>query len=114
MRLYEDTVYEFKRDVQANKLADKLATNFQTYYNREAGVREYRSWQQSLNFLKNSLEMAELVDNQIIIEYELPYSSCRIDAILFGNDSNGKENIIVIELKQWSNKMFMIVKLKEI
>jgi len=104
MRLYEDTVYEFKKDVQANKLADKLATNFQTYYNREAGVREYRSWQQSLNFLKNSLEIAELVDNQIIIEYELPYSSCRIDAILFGNDINNKENVIVIELKQWSNE----------
>lgn len=104
MRLYEDTVYEFKRDVQANKLADKLATNFKTYYNREAGVREYRSWQQSLNFLKNSLEMADLVDNQIIIEYELPYSSCRIDAILFGKGNNGKDNVIVIELKQWSSE----------
>jgi len=87
-----------------NCIADRAAEKYQAYYKRRPGDSEYRSWVQSLAILNNSFLYAGLKDNHIIVEYELPYSSRRIDVLIFGNDSEGKENIVVMELKQWSNK----------
>jgi hypothetical protein len=104
MRLYEGTVAEFSADVIQNVLADKLAEKYRSYYNRSVGESEFRSWQQSLNFLKNSLEVSTLSNNKIVVEYELPYSSRRIDVLLFGRDLEDRDSIVLIELKQWSNE----------
>lgn len=103
MRLYEGTVAEFNSDVVRSTLADKLAERFLTHYRHSPGKSEYDSWQQSSLFLKNSFESATLSRNQLIIEYELPYSSRRIDVLLFGSDSVGQDSIVLLELKQWSN-----------
>jgi hypothetical protein len=65
---------------------------------------EHRAWQQSLNFLKNSFEFTGLVDNKLIIEYELPYSTRRLDVLLFGRDTQKTDSVVLIELKQWSNE----------
>lgn len=103
MRLYEGSIKQFREDVIYSQLADKLAGAFKEYYHRAAGRSEIGAWQQSFNFLKNSFEVAGLNDNQIIIEYELPYSSRRIDALLFGQSQEGDDGVVQIELKQWSN-----------
>ena len=73
-------------------------------YKRRANKSEVRSWINSLNFVKNVLEYAPIEENKIIVEYELPYSEKRIDILLFGKDENGNDNVVVIELKQWSNE----------
>lgn len=103
MRLYEGTVADFNSDVIRSLLADKLAEKYQNYYQRAVGESEYRAWQQSSQYLKNSFEAATLTDNKLVIEYELPYSSRRIDVLLFGRDSTDKDSIVLVELKQWSN-----------
>src|SRR5712691_259877 len=103
MRLYEGTVTDFNTDVMRNALADKLAEKYRNYYQKAAGQSEYRAWQQSSQYLKNSFEAAALTDNKLIVEYELPYSSRRIDVLLFGSDSEDKGSIVLLELKQWSN-----------
>jgi len=84
MRLYEATVEQFKKDVSENKIADLIRAKFEQYYKRSAGAREYKSWQQSSNFLKNAFENAALYKNRLIIEYELPYSSRRLDVLYSG------------------------------
>ncbi len=103
MRLYEGTVVDFNTDVIRSGLADKLAEKYRNYYRRAVGKSEYRAWQQSSQYLKNSFEAAALTDNKLVIEYELPYSSRRIDVLLFGSDSADKDSIVLLELKQWSN-----------
>jgi uncharacterized protein len=103
MRLYEGSVTDFNAEVIRSTLADKLADKFQNYYQKAVGKSEYRAWQQSSQYLKNSFEAATLSDNRLIIEYELPYSSRRIDVLLFGSDSAQKDSIVLLELKQWSN-----------
>jgi len=103
MRLYQGTVLEFKEDVINNRIADILKRNFEDYYKRLANQREFRSWDISLGKLKDVLDRAQLFENNIIIEHELPFSERRIDVILFGKDGGGNDNIIIIELKQWSN-----------
>ena len=86
-------------------MADIIALAYQSrIIVAQVNRREYNSWQQSLNFLKNSFEYTRLTNNRIIIEYELPYSSSRIDVLLFGEDQFSKGgNVVVMELKQWSN-----------
>ena len=103
MRLYEGSVGEFRDDVVHNVLADKLADAFRDYYRRPASRGEVGAWQQSLNFLKNSFDVATLDDQRVIVEYELPYSSRRIDVLLFGRSAAEEDGIVLIELKQWSN-----------
>ena len=104
MRLYEESIENFKGDVIQNKIADILSTNYFNYYGRNVNPSEKNSWNNSLNFVKNALDFSDLSENKIVVEYELPYSSKRIDVLLFGKNDNGEDNVVLIELKQWSNE----------
>ncbi len=103
MILYESTIEHFNDDVMQNCIADRAAEKYVTHYGKRPGESEYRSWAISLAILNNSFQYAGLKDNHVLVEYELPYSSKRIDVLLFGKDSQGAENVVMLELKQWSN-----------
>lgn len=104
MILYENTLERFNEDVMQNAIADRAAEGYQAHYKRNPSPSEYRAWATSLAILNNSFIYAGLRGNHIIVEYELPWSSQRIDVILFGKDSAGQDNVVVMELKQWSNE----------
>lgn len=104
MILYDDSIEQFNDDVLNNCIADKTANKYQAYYKKSPGKSEYRSWATSLAILNNSFRFAGLKDNHVVVEYELPYSSKRIDVLLFGEGKKGKENVVLLELKQWSNE----------
>ena len=102
MKLYAGTTEQFVQDILENKLADELKTAYQTYYYRLANPAEVASWTNSLQFVKNLVELAALKDNRIVVEYEPPYSNMRIDCMLFGKGDNQTQNVVLIELKQWT------------
>src|SRR4030042_734700 len=102
MILYENTIEKFNDDVMQNCIADRAAEKYKAHYGRNPGEREYRSWSISLAILNNSFNYAGLKDNHVLVEYELPYSSQRIDVMLFGKDLKGLDNVVILELKQWS------------
>ncbi|MEK6973828.1 MAG: DNA/RNA helicase domain-containing protein [Nanoarchaeota archaeon] len=104
MRLYENTIEQFKSDVIENKIAGILTKNFETSFGRRTSSSEIHSWSNSLNFVKNAFDYSDLKDDYVVVEYQIPYSSSRIDVLLFGKDISMKENVLVIELKQWSNE----------
>lgn len=65
---------------------------------------EHRSWSRSLPVLAQDLADAGLGDVEVLIEYQLPLSSKRVDAVLAGIDPRtGGDSFIFIELKQWSS-----------
>ncbi|OGK25356.1 hypothetical protein A2954_02250 [Candidatus Roizmanbacteria bacterium RIFCSPLOWO2_01_FULL_37_12] len=103
MIIYQGSTEEFNQDVIQNQVADKIAKNFEGYFHR-VNEREYRSWAISLQILNNSFVYAGLKENYLLVEYQLPYSSKRIDVLVFGKNSLGEENVVILELKQWSNK----------
>ena len=103
MKLYDDTIAAFNNDVIQNRIADKLKFAYSKHYHRTPQESEYRAWNQSLNVLNNSFTLSGLLENKIIIEYELPYSTRRIDVLIFGKDLKDKDSVVLIELKQWSN-----------
>src|SRR3989338_11667826 len=99
MILYEETIEHFNDDVMQNRIADRAAEKYKAHYRRNPGESEYRSWATSLAILNNSFLYAGLKDNHVIVEYELPYSSKRIDILLFGCSNTNQENIVMMELK---------------
>src|SRR4030042_2038632 len=104
MRLYEGTVLDFKDDVIQNRIADKIAEKFEEYYKRKAPESEFRAWNNSLPKLKDVLDTSNLLQNKIAIEYELTFAkNSRSDILLVGRDEKNCDNIVIIELKQWSN-----------
>ncbi len=102
MKLYTGTVEQFNQDVLTNQMPDKLQKAYETYYYRMANPREVQSWNNSLQFMKNAVEYASLKEDMIVVEYELPYSNQRIDCMLFGRGPAGGDNVVLMELKQWS------------
>ena len=104
MRLYEGTLEEFKDDVGYNRIADKITKRFEDYYKRKP-EGEKRAWENSLPKLKEVFDRVGLSQNYVFVEYELPFAKpSRIDVILLGKNKLGDDNIIIIELKQWSNE----------
>jgi len=102
MRLYSGISKEFLQDVRQNLITNKLNSAFEKYYGKKATLSEFNSWNNSLQFVANLIDENNLYDNVITLEFELPYSTMRIDCILFGKDVNGHDNVVVIELKQWT------------
>jgi uncharacterized protein len=102
VKLYTGTVEQFNRDVLTNQMPDKLQKAYETYYYRMANPREVQSWTNSLQFMKNAVEYTSLKEDMIVVEYELPYSNQRIDCMLFGRGPGGGDNVVLMELKQWS------------
>ncbi len=102
MRLYQAHVSQFIEDVQLSKIADILATAYRHAYKREVSEGEYRSWHYSLRFMKDSLDIVKLDDCHIVLEHQMPYTSNRLDIMLFGKDIEEKDFSVVVELKQWT------------
>lgn len=102
MRLYESNLNQFTQDILNNYIADKLQLAFKNYYGRNPSVSEYNSWNNSLRILKDVFVMSKLDGNIIALECELPYTQKRIDVLVFGKNKKNIDNVLIIELKQWS------------
>ncbi|WP_367356929.1 DNA/RNA helicase domain-containing protein [Mesotoga sp.] len=102
MRLYQNSSAGFIEDVRFNRLSSHLTRSFVSYFGYSPSPAEVSSWSNSLQFLKNIIEINSLEDTALALEYQLPYSSQRIDCLLFGRDLSDSPEVVVIELKQWS------------
>jgi uncharacterized protein len=61
-----------------------------------------RSWENSLPQMAKVLRDADLKeDTYVLLDYKLPSSEKRIDFFVVGQDEKGKNNALIIELKQW-------------
>ncbi|WP_431892574.1 DNA/RNA helicase domain-containing protein [Micromonospora haikouensis] len=64
---------------------------------------EKRAWARSLPVLAQDLVDAGLGQVEVLVEYQLPLTSRRVDAVLAGSDPRtGDDSYLVVELKQWS------------
>ncbi|WP_328620296.1 DUF2075 domain-containing protein [Streptomyces sp. NBC_00354] len=91
------------QEAAANKLVEDLGAQFRFAYGYDAGESERRSWGSSLPALASTLLDAGLGDVEVLIEYPVPLSSYRVDALLAGaNPTTGEPAYVVVELKQWT------------
>ncbi len=103
MIIYKSTAYEFDIDVRFNKITQKLEDEFIKILGRKPSDAERRSFSNSLSKMNDVLINEDLVkrDCGILIEYQLPSSSMRLDFMITGKDKFLNKNAVIVELKQW-------------
>ena len=101
MRLYSGSSEQFIQDTIQNQIAEKLRLAFFDYFRYPPSPSEITSWKNSLRAIKDIFQSADLYDHGVILEYQLPLSSKRIDCLICGKDKKRDENAVIIELKQW-------------
>lgn len=101
MRLYSGTSTQFIQDTVQNQIAEKLKNSFFNYFRYNPSPSEVNSWRNSLRAVSLLFMSAELNDHGVILEYQLPLSSKRLDCMVCGRDANEEDNAVIIELKQW-------------
>lgn len=102
MIVYNGIKRQFIDDVKNNSIADKILDAIRSKGLNAGHEKEYSSWQNSMQFMRNIVDDSDIDDEiQICIEYNIPLTSKRVDFIIAGADQNHNENIIIVELKQW-------------
>lgn len=103
MYLFEGTTGEFISGNTRNTITETMVGRFKDYYRRSPHEAEIRSWRESLKALALCLSTQHITNNGIALEWQLPLSGKRLDAIITGRATKTKrESAIVVELKQWS------------
>jgi uncharacterized protein len=103
MIVYSDSKKAFVDDVINNQIADKIKDSMLqkgVYNNKDS---EFSAWTNSMQFMRNVIDHDSFSDDiMVAIEYQIPRTSKRVDFIICGADQNKKDNIVIIELKQWT------------
>lgn len=103
MIVYSGNKRLFIEDVRDGVIADKIQTLLRKRGLSGGQDREFDSWHNSMQFMRNIVDDPEIADDvQVAIEYNIPHTSKRVDFIILGSDEAGKDNIVIVELKQWS------------
>ncbi|UGT40908.1 DUF2075 domain-containing protein [Nocardia yamanashiensis] len=90
-------------EANAGRLLTLLADQAIFKWGKNAGSSERNAWSNSLPVLLNDVIDAGLGDVEVLIEYGLPHSPKRVDAVLCGaHPGTGAPSYVLVELKQWS------------
>ena len=89
----------FKRDIEAVILNEYIART-----GGRVGLAEVRAWKESLLSIAKVLNDDDIPgDSGVAIEYHIPSTNKRIDFLLSGKNAKQTDNLLIIELKQWSS-----------
>lgn len=103
MIVYENTVGQFIQNVLYNEITDILLKKLREEHISGGSPSEINSWNNSLNFMKNILDVPEMSkDCYVAIEYNIPQTDKRVDFMILGKDKASQDHIVIIELKQWA------------
>ena len=103
MVVYENNIGSFIGQCNSKIISLEIANRM-----HELGIgfgrAEELSWFNSLPHVADALN-DESVDKSInvAIEYQSVINKSRVDFIVYGKDENGKDSVVIIELKQWSS-----------
>lgn len=102
MQLYAGPSDEFIEEAVQKRIAEQLGHAFYDYYRFRASGSEFNSWKNSLAALASQFRYSNVRDHGVVLEMQLPSSSARLDALVFGHSPEGKRSAVLIELKQWT------------
>lgn len=102
MIVYSGIKREFLTAVEQDSIAAEIEENIYNKMHRRTAQNEFRSWENSLEYMYKVLNDTEIPDNSgVAIEYNIPNTSKRVDFILSGYGEQRDPNVVIIELKQW-------------
>lgn len=103
MQLYAGTSKDFISDATRNAIANKLERAFLDSFHFKPSIQEVQSWQNSLFRMAFALQEGKFLDHGVLLEYQLPLSSKRLDCMVTGHDEDDQPYSVIVELKQWSD-----------
>ena len=94
--------------IDAPNIEDKVKDAVFKHLHLRVAPAEYNSWRNSLgNAMFHVMNTDSIPDDAAVaVEYRLNGRRFRIDFMIGGTDSSGKEAISIIELKQWTDIKF--------
>lgn len=102
MIVYSGTKRDFLTAVEQDSIAAEIEENIYNKMHRRAAQNEFRSWENSLEYMYKVLNDTAIPENSgIAIEYNIPQTSKRVDFIISGYGEKQDSNVVIIELKQW-------------
>ena len=102
MLVYDGVKTDFLRSVEEDTIAVEIEQSIYEKMNRHTAKNEFRSWENSLEYMYKVLNDDEIPDDAgVAIEYNIPQTSKRVDFLISGYDKYDKGNVVIIELKQW-------------
>ncbi len=103
MQLYAGTSKDFISDATRNAIAGRLERAFLDSFHYKPALQEVMSWQNSLFRMAFALQQGDFLDHGVLLEYQLPLSSRRLDCMVTGHSNGGQPYSVIVELKQWSD-----------
>jgi hypothetical protein len=101
VQLWAGPTRHFIQDAIHNAIADKLADAFEDHYRYRPSPSENASWKNSLRAMSQVLQAGELESTSVLLEYQLPMSSKRLDCMVLGRGEDERPAAQIVELKQW-------------
>ncbi len=104
MLVYNSTKEKFLNDVLTNDIENIILNSFKEKLKRTVSASEVQSWKNSMSYMDRVLSDNDIPkDSGVAIEFQIPQTSKRVDFILTGKDESNNDQVIIIELKQWSD-----------
>lgn len=104
MILYRSNTADFIDEVDRNVIVNQIDTAYLRGMGRRAADSERRAWNNSMRFMETIVRKSNIPDDcGILIEYNIPSTSKRIDFVITGHDDWDHANFMIIELKQWES-----------
>ena len=100
--LYQAPQAQFISDVERSLVTPRMRNTAE-----QAGINvkdEIASWENNAPHIARLLTQCGAKDSYVTFEFLVPFSRKRIDCMIYGTGEDNSENVIHIELKQWSNK----------
>ena len=106
MLAYLATKDQFLLD--APTIEDKVKNEVKRKLGHSVGDAEYSSWRNSLgNAMFHAMNSTDIPGEAgVAVEYRVNGRAFRIDFMLSGKNALGKESLVIIELKQWTDIVF--------
>lgn len=103
MIVYSKRNCEFLDDIDSGEIASIVQESVLQKLGRNVGQAEFNSWSNSLEVMSQVMSRGVPENAGVAIEYNIPQTSNRIDFLITGSDRRGVENVVIVELKQWSS-----------
>ena len=104
MIIYSANKARFLDDVLSNDIEQIVHARYTERTGRHVGPSELQSWKNSLLYVNNILADDDIpMETGVFVEYHIQQSTKRVDLLLSGIGEDERRNLILVELKQWSD-----------
>ena len=104
MIVYDGLKTDFLTSCERDTIAIEIEENILSKMGKHTPKAEFRSWENSLNYMYKVLNDNEIPSNAgVAIEFNIPQTSKRVDFMISGYDEADNAGVVMVELKQWDS-----------